>query len=192
MDQLKELRAKTGLSVMQCKKALEEAGGDIEKALVVLTKKSGEIAAKKSDRELGAGVIQVYLHHNGLLGAMVELNSETDFVSKNEEFGALARDIAMHAAAMRPKFLARDKVTEEDLRAAKEVFTEEVADKPADMQEKIVQGKLDSYLSDRVLLEQKYFKDDSKTIKQLLEEAGQKFGEKITLSRYVIYGVLEV
>lgn len=190
-DQIKALREKTGLSVMQIKKALEEADGSEEKAMVILTKKSGEIAAKKADRELGAGVVQGYIHHTHSVGAMVELNCETDFVAKNEDFVALARDIAMHAAAMRPKFLNREEITEDDLKAAKEVFAEEVKDKPADMQEKILAGKLDSYLADRVLLEQTFIKDGEKTIAQLIEEATQKFGERCQLSRYVVLGVLE-
>lgn len=189
-EDIKALREKTGVSVMQCKKALEEAGGDMEKALIILTKKSGDIVAKKSDRELGAGVIQSYIHAGGTVGAMVELNSETDFVSKHEEFATLARDIAMHIAAQKPRFLSKADVKDEDVVKAKEVFAEEVKDKPEDMQEKILQGKLDAYLADRILLEQAFIKNPDKTVGELIAEATQKFGEKIEVSRYVCYNVL--
>lgn len=189
-EEIKALREKTGVSVMQCKKALEEAGGDMEKALIILTKKSGDIVAKKGDRELGAGVIQSYIHAGGTVGAMVELNSETDFVSKHEDFATLARDIAMHVAAQKPRFLSKEGVKDEDVVKAREVFAEEVKDKPKDMQEKILEGKLDAYLKERILLEQDFIKDPSKTIGDLIAEATQKFGEKIQVSRYVCYTVL--
>jgi elongation factor Ts len=188
---IKALREKTGISVIQCKKALEEAGGDAEKALIILTKKSGDIVLKKSDRELRAGVIQSYIHKGGAVGAMVELNSETDFVAKNEEFGKLAYDIAMHCAAQRPRFLSREEVTDGDLVKVREVFLDEAKDKPKAMHENIVKGKLDAYLKERILLEQDFIKNPEKTIADLLAEATQKFGEKIKLTRYIVYTVLE-
>lgn len=189
-EDIKTLREKTGISVMQCKKALEEAGGDMEKAVIILTKKSGDIVAKKGDRELGAGIIQSYIHAGGTVGTLVELNSETDFVSKNEAFAKLAYDIAMHIAAQKPRFLSREDVKEEDVVKAREVFAEEVKDKPKDMQEKILQGKLDAYLKERILLEQDFIKDPTKTVNDLISEATQKFGEKIKVGRYVCYTVL--
>lgn len=189
-EDIKALREKTGVSVMQCKKALEEAGGDMEKAIIILTKKSGDIVAKKSDRDLGAGIIQSYIHAGGSVGALVELNSETDFVSKNEEFATLARDIAMHIAAQKPTYLSRDDVQEEDLVKVREVFLEEVKDKPADMQDKILEGKIDSYLKERILLEQDFIKNPEKTIGDLISEATQKFGERIEIARYTAYTVL--
>lgn len=189
-EDIKTLREKTGVSVMQCKKALEEAGGDMDKAVIILTKKSGDIVAKKSDRDLGAGIIQAYIHAGGSVGAMVELNSETDFVSKNEEFATLARDIAMHIAAQNPTYLSREDVKEEDLVKVREVFLEEVKDKPADMQEKILEGKIDSYLKERILLEQDFIKNPEKTIRDLISEATQKFGERIEIARFTAYTVL--
>lgn len=189
-EDIKTLREKTGVSVMQCKKALEEAGGDMDKAVIILTKKSGDIVAKKSDRDLGAGIIQAYIHAGGSVGAMVELNSETDFVSKNEEFATLARDIAMHIAAQNPTYLSREDVKEEDLVKVREVFLEEVKDKPADMQEKILEGKIDSYLKERILLEQDFIKNPEKTIRDLISEATQKFGERIEITRFTAYTVL--
>lgn len=182
-DILKELRDRTGVSVMQCKKALEEAEGDIEKAEVILRKRSGAAADKKSDRELGAGAIGSYVH-GGEIGAMVLLSSETDFVARNEEFAALAREIAMQVAASNPTYLAEEDIAPEALEAAKAVFHEEVKDKPADMQEKILSGKMDSYFKDQVLMNQAYIKDDSKTIKDLITEASQKFGERVVISKF--------
>lgn len=181
-DQLKELRDLTGISVMQCKKALEEAEGDMEKAKIILQKKGGEMAGKKSDRVLKAGTIGSYVHATGEVAAMVNLSCETDFVAKNDEFPALAREIAMHVAAQNPLYVTRDEVDEEALTKAREVFAEEVKDKPEDMQEKILEGKLDAYFKDRILVEQPFIKDPDKTINDLIQAAVQKFGENIAIS----------
>lgn len=180
--QLKELRDLTGISVMQCKKALEEALGDMDKAKIILQKKGGEIALKKSDRELGAGAIGSYVHSTQEVAALVQLSCETDFVSKNTEFMQLARDIAMHVAAQNPLYVTRAEVDEIALSKAKEVFHEEVKDKPAEMQEKILAGKLDAYFKDRILLEQPYIKNPEKTIGDLVNNAIQKFGENVVIS----------
>jgi len=190
-EQVKALREQTGISVMQCKKALEEAGGDMEKATIILRKKSGEIAGKKADRVFKAGTIGGYVHVTGRVATMVELLSESDFVSGNEAFKALARDIAMHVAATNPKFLKKEDVKEEDMKAAREVFLAEVKDKPAAMQAKIVEGKLATYFSDMVLLEQPFIKDPSVTIGGLVSAAVQKFGEKIEVARFARFAVLE-
>lgn len=176
---IKELRDATGISVMQCKKALEEAEGDMDKALIILKKKRSEAADKKSDRELGAGTIGVYTHNTNEVAALVHLASETDFVSKNEEFVALAREIAMHVAAQNPTYISRDEVPADAIEKAKQVFAEEVADKPADMQEKIMDGKLSAYFKDQILLEQDFIKDPSVTIGGMIENAVQKFGENV-------------
>lgn len=181
--QLKELRDATGISVMQCRKALEEAGGDMEKAKIILTRKGGEAAAKKSDRVLGAGVIGSYVHTTGEVAALVHLACETDFVAKNEEFIALARAIAMQVAAQNPQFIHRAEVSDEAMEKAREVFLEEVKDKPADIQEKILAGKLDAYFKDRVLMEQPFIKEPEKTIGELVSSAIQKFGENTVIAR---------
>ena len=183
MDAVKGLRDKTGISVMQCRKALEEAGGDIEKAEVILRKKSGAAADKKADRELGAGYIGSYVH-DGAIGAMVLLSCETDFVAKNPEFGALARELAMQVAATNPSYLNESDIAEEAATAARAVFVEEVKDKPADMQEKILEGKMASYFKDQVLMNQAYIKDESKTVRDLVTEASQKFGERVEVSKF--------
>jgi len=182
--QIKELRDLTGVSVMQVKKVLEEAGGDMEKAKVLLQKKSSEIAAKKADRELGAGTVVAYTHNNNSVAAMVELQCETDFVSGNEDFKKVAYDIAMHIAAMNPAFKTEDDISQKDKDVAMSVFKDEVADKPADMQEKILEGKMNSYFKEKVLMSQSFIKDPSKTIQDLVAEASQKFGERVELGRF--------
>ena len=186
---IKELRDKTGVSVMQCKKALEETGGDMEKAIMVLQKKSAEAAVKKSDRTLGAGVVGSYIHNTHTVGAMVELLCETDFVAKNEEFITLARDIAMHISAINPQFLKQEDIDDHAKALATEMFQKEVVDKPADMQAKILEGKLSAYFSDRILLEQPFIKNPDLKIKNLIESAVQKFGEKIELSRFTRFSI---
>ncbi len=183
MEQIKQLRDVTGVSVMQCKKALEEAGGDLEKATVILKKHSAAAADKKADRSLGAGTIGNYVHE-GSIGAMVLLASETDFVAKNPEFVALAREIAMQVAATNPSYLSMDQVSGEAKQAAEAVFLKEVEGKPAEMREKILEGKLKSYFQDQVLLDQPFIKDETKTIQDLLNEATQKFGERVEISRF--------
>ncbi len=195
IDQIKELRDSTGISVMQCKKALEEAGGDIEKARVILRKKSGELAAKKKDRTFGAGIVQSYVHFTGRVASMVELVCETDFVSGNDEFKTLARDIAMHVTASNPRFLNKDEITEEAKKIAEEVFLKEIADSgkkvPKEMENKILEGKLATYFADQVLLNQPFIKNPDITIEALVLAASQKFGEKIAIARFTRFAVLE-
>lgn len=188
-DIVKQLRDKTGVSIMQCKKALEETNGDIDKAIMVLQKKSAEIAVKKGDRELGSGVVESYIHNTHRVGAMVELLCETDFVSNNDEFKKLARDIAMHISASNPQFLKEEDIDDHSRELAKEMFMKEVLDKPKDMQEKILEGKLTSYWKDRVLLDQPFIKNPDVSIKNLIESATQKFGEKIELSNFTRYSI---
>lgn len=180
--QLKELRDKTGISVMQCKQALEEAEGDMEKAVIILKKRRSEAADKKSDRKLGAGAVGSYVHNTKEVAAMVLLASETDFVSKNEEFVALANEIAMHVAATAPTYISRDDVPAEAVEKAKEVFAPELEGKPEDMKEKIMEGKLASYFKDQVLLEQDFIKNPDNTIGEMITGAVQKFGENISIA----------
>jgi elongation factor Ts len=179
---IKELRDKTGISVMQCKKALEEAGGDMEKALIILKKKRSEAADKKADRVLAAGAVGSYMHNTNEVAALVVLSCETDFVSKNEEFIALAKDIAMHVAALNPKFISRSEVDENAITKAKEVFAAEIVDKPADMVEKILEGKLNAYFKEQILLEQPFIKNPDTTIGELVTGAVQKFGENVIIT----------
>lgn len=167
---------------MQCKKALEEASGDMEKAIIILRKRGGDIATKKGDRALGAGAIGAYVHSTHKIAALVALSSETDFVAKNQEFIALAREIAMHVAATNPLYITREHVSDADLARVREVFHKEVVLKPALMQEKILEGKLDSYFKEQVLMEQAYIKAPERTVADVINDAIQKFGEKIVVS----------
>ncbi|MEK7460427.1 MAG: elongation factor Ts [Patescibacteria group bacterium] len=190
-EQIKELRDMTGISVMQCKKALEEAGGDKEKALAILRKKSSDIAAKKGDRELGAGVVQSYIHSNKTIGTLIELACETDFVARNEEFVALAREIAMHITATNPEYVDETSITEDARAKAVELFKKEVEEsgKSADIKKKMMEGKLASYFGEKTLLAQPFVKNPDITIKQLIDAGVQKFGEKIVVSRFVRFSV---
>ena len=180
---IKQLREITGITVMQCKKALEEAGGDLAKAEVILKKRSAEAAAKKAERTLKAGILGSYVHE-GSIGAMVILSCESDFVAKNPEFVTLARDIAMQITATDPTYTTSEEIPEETKQAAIAVFQKEVADKPKDMQAKILEGKLGSYFQEQVLLDQPFIKDETKKVRDLLNEATQKFGERIEVSRF--------
>lgn len=188
-EQIKSLRDDTGVSIMLCRKALEESVGDIEKAKIILRRKGADAAAKKAGRSLGAGVIVSYIHHGGTVGVLVELSSETDFVSGNEAFKALAHDIAMQVAATSPEFIRKEDVGDEARAQAREVLRKEVLEKPKEMQEKILDGKLASYFSERILLEQQFIKDPQMTIRALIENAVQKFGEKIEITRFARFAV---
>ncbi len=181
--QLKELRDKTGISVMQCKTALLEAEGDMDKAIIILKKKRSEAAEKKSDRELGAGAVGVYVHNTNEVAAMVLLACETDFVSKNEEFLALANDIAIHVAGMNPGFISRDELPADAVEKAKEVFAPELEGKPDDMKEKIMEGKLSSYFKEQILMEQDFIKNPETTIKEMIDGGVQKFGENVSIMK---------
>lgn len=180
-ESVKELRDRTGISVMQCKAALEEAGGDMERALTLLRKKGASIAGKKGDRALGAGAVQAYVHANKKVAAVVELQSETDFVAKNEEFVRLAYDLALQVAATNPQFVRRDDIPAEEMEKIKGMFAADAEGKPDNLKETILSGKVDAFLKGIVLMEQAYIKDDAHTIQQMIENAVQKFGERIEI-----------
>ena len=188
-DQIKELRDATGVSVMQCKKALEEAAGDFEKAKIILRKISKQSADKKAGRTLGAGAIASYVHGNGGVGALVELLCETDFVARNEEFKNLAKEIAMHITALAPEYLKTEDIKEEEKIKAKEFFEKELLGKPAEMRDKIMEGKLASYFGEKVLLEQAFIKNPEINIRTLVEQANQKFGERTEIGRFVRFSI---
>ena len=189
IELIKELRDRTGVSIMQCKKALEEAEGDISKANILLQKKGAGIAAKKADRNLGAGRVASYVHSNGNIAALVEMLCETDFVAKNDEFGALAYNIAMQVAATNPLYLKMSDIPEATRKEAEEVFAKEVEGKPEEMKAKILEGKLNSYFKDKVLLEQEYIKNPEVTVNGLIEAFIQKFGERTEIGRFSRIGV---
>jgi len=189
-EQIKELRDATGVSVMQCKKALEEAGGDLEKAKIVLRKISKQSTDKKINRMLGAGTIASYIHSNGSVGAMVELLCETDFVACNEEFKTLAKDIAMHITALAPEYLKMEDIKEEDKAKARELFEKDVNQgKSKEIRDKIVEGKLFSYFGEKILLEQTFIKNPEINIRSLVEQANQKFGERTEIGRFIRFSI---
>ncbi len=192
-EQIKQLRDDTGVSVMQCKKALEEAGGDMTKALSLLKKKSADIASKKSERKLGAGIVQSYIHSSQTLGAILELNCETDFVARNEEFKTLAYDIAMHIAASNPEFIKMEDINDDVKQSIVALFVEEVqrSDKPEDIKKKMLEGKVSTYLKERTLLEQPFVKSPEETVGDLVKKAVQKFGENIEVSKFHRLSVLD-
>lgn len=180
-EQVKKLRDKTGLPVMDCKEALVEADGDMEKAIEILDEQSETAAAKKAGRDLDAGIVASYIHNDNTVGAMVELLSETDFVARNEDFQDLGYEIAMHIAAMNPEFVRREDVPEDKREELKEEFAEEFEDKPEDVKEDVIAGKMDDYFADNVLLEQTFIKDEDTTIEDMLQEATQTFGENVDI-----------
>lgn len=186
-DTVKELRDKTGISVMQCKAALEEAGGDMEKAILLLRKKGSAIADKKGDRELASGVFATYTHANKKVASVVELLSETDFVSKHEDFAKLAYDIALQVAATNPQYKTRADVPEAELQKIKDLYVKDVEGKPENLKETILSGKVDSFMKGMVLMEQPFIKDDSLTVRQLIDNAVQKFGERIDVGDFKRY-----
>jgi len=188
-DIVKSLREKTGAGMMDCKRALEESNGDMEKATDYLRKKGQAVAAKRSEREANQGVVEAYIHAGGRIGAMVELNCETDFVAKTPEFKQLAHDIAMQIAAMSPIFVSKEDVDEVTLNKEIEIYKAQAVNegKKPEIAEKIAQGRLDKYYQEVCLLEQSFIKDSGKTIKDLLSDATGKVGEKIGVRRFHRY-----
>jgi len=182
-----DLRNRTGAGIVDCKSALEEAGGDIEKAIEVLKKKGAIKAAKKqSERQASEGIIASYVHHNGKLAALLELACETDFVARNEEFKLLASDLALQVAAMDPQYVSPETVPAEIVEKKKEEFLAEMANenKPEDIKAKIVEGKLNKWYTDVCLTKQSFIKNEEQTIEQLINEKTAKIGEKIVPTRF--------
>jgi elongation factor Ts len=190
--QVMELRNLTGAGMMDAKSALEEAGGDMAKATEILKKKGAAKAAKKtSERTTSEGIVASYIHHTKKLGALVEVQSETDFVARNEEFQEFANDIAMQVAAIDPLYLSPETIPAEVLEKQREIFTAEMAgeNKPDDIKAKIVEGKLGKWYSEVCLMKQPFFRDEDKTVEDLLTEKIAKIGEKIVIARFVRYNL---
>ncbi|MEW5852568.1 MAG: translation elongation factor Ts [Myxococcota bacterium] len=185
-DAVKDLRAKTGAGMMDCKKALSESGGDMDKAIEWLRKKGLSSAAKKAGRVATEGAVGSYIHMGGKIGVLVEVNCETDFAAKNEEFVELVRDVAMHIAATAPKYVRREEVPEAELQKEKEIAIEVARKegKPEKVLEKIAQGKVEKYYEQVCLMDQKFVKDPDKTIAQLVTDKVAKVGENMTIRRF--------
>ena len=185
------LRDKTGAGIMDCKNALTETNNDVEKAVEILRKKGIKIAEKKSSRTAKDGVIDAYIHTGSKLGVLIELNCETDFVAKNEEFKRLAHDLAMQIAAKQPKYINRDDVPADIIEKEKEIFKEQFKGKPEKVLDKIVTGKIEDFYKENCLMEQAFVKDESKIIKGLITDKIAKFGENILVKRFIRFGLGE-
>ena len=188
---MSELRTRTGAGMMDCKRALEEAGGDMDKASEILRKKGIAKAEKRAGRVATQGLVVSYIHHNQQVGVLVELNSETDFVARNEAFGQLARDIALHVASADPIGVNPEDIPAELLERERRIAEEQVAaeGKPENIRAKIVDGKLKKFVAERTLLEQPYVRNDKITVGELIKEASGKLGEAISVRRFARFQI---
>jgi len=191
LDNVKKLREETGISLMECKKACEEAGGDIEVAKEILRKRGQVMAAKKSERITGEGRVASYIHQNGKIGVLLDVRCESDFVAKSEEFQNLLKEICLQIAAMNPMFVKADDIPADVLEKEKLIFIEQAKNsgKSNDIIEKMVQGKVDNYKKEVSLMLQSWIKDDSKTIDEMVKECIAKTGENITIARFTRYSL---
>ncbi|OHE77483.1 MAG: translation elongation factor Ts [Verrucomicrobia bacterium RIFCSPLOWO2_12_FULL_64_8] len=182
-----DLREKTGAGLLNCKKALDEAKGNVEEAITILRKKGVASAAKKADRATKEGLIESYIHVGGKVGVMIEVNCETDFVARNDEFKTFCRDLCLQVAAANPAYVRREDVPETDLAKEREIAAAQVQNKPPAAIQKIIEGKLEKYFSTVCLLDQPFVKQPEKTVKDILTEKVAKIGENIQVRRFVRY-----
>lgn len=191
MDLIRKLREQTGASIMDCKRAIEEAKGDYEKGLALLKARGKAIAEKKQGRVAREGVVEAYVHQNGKVGVLVELKCETDFVARNAEFKNLAHEISLQIAAMSPRYVNTDEIPQNVLDEEREIFKKEVEglDKPAQVKESIIEGKMKKRAEELCLLNQPFIKDQDKTIQVLIEEVTAKLGEKIEVGRFTRFEI---
>lgn len=187
LEQIKELREKTAVSIAECKAALEETDGDIEKAIIVLRKKGIETANRKLQRETKEGIIAYYIHTNNKVGAILELFCETDFVAKNADFIALGKDLAMQVVASNPKALKPEDISAEDLEQEKNIYREQLekSGKPADIIEKAMEGKVTKFREENALLTQVYIKDPTRKVDDIVKEVVGKVGENIQIGKFI-------
>jgi elongation factor Ts len=192
-QEVQELRQRTGAGMMECKRALEETHGDADRAIEILRKRGAAKAEKRVSKETREGHVGSYIHHDGKLGVLVEVNCETDFVARNPEFRALVQDIAVHIAAAAPVAIDKDSVPADRVEKERRLFEEQVreAGKPAHLIDKIVTGKVEAFYKDVALLHQAWVKDDKKTIGDLVTEFSAKVGERIVVRRFVRFRVGE-
>ncbi|MBI4367782.1 MAG: translation elongation factor Ts [Candidatus Omnitrophica bacterium] len=184
VDQVRDLRNETGAGIMDCKRALVEANGNLQTAKDLLRKRGFEIARKKSGRDVKEGQIFSYIHLGGKIGVLVEVNCETDFVARNSEFQQFGRDVAMQIAAAHPFFVSREEVDPQWVESEKEVFRSQVKGKPAKIQDQIVQGKLEKRFEEVCLLDQKFIKDEDQKVQDLLTNLISKLGERVVIKRF--------
>ncbi len=183
---VQDFRKQTGLGLMECKTLLKEADGDVKKAMELAKAKHGKNAENRAGRATNAGRIEVYIHHDGKQGAMVEVNCETDFVARNDEFRQLCKDLAVHILGANPRFTRREEMPAAELEAKKKELTEKAASKPENIREKIVEGQLSRWAGENhVLLDQPFIKDDTKTVREIIQAVNARTGENISVGRYV-------
>jgi elongation factor Ts len=190
-SKIKELREKTGLSVIECKKALEESNGDINKAIEILKKRGLEISEKKKEREAKEGLIGSYIHTNGKIGVLIEVNCETDFVAKNSEFKELVKDLCLQIAAGNPEWIDVESIPKEITEEKINEIKEEFKDKPEDVIKKIIDGKLNEFYKEKVLLKQTFIKDENITIEEYIKSKIAKLGENIKIKRFARFEIGE-
>ena len=188
-EEVKRLRERTGAGMMDSKKALQEAGGDVDRAVEILRERGLASAQKRAGRSATQGVIDAYIHHNNTVGVLVEVNCETDFVAKTDEFRRLARDVALHIASAMPQWVTRDEVPEEILETERRIYEAEARQKgkPDNALDRIVEGKLQGFFKTTVLLDQPFVKEPEKTVQQRVDEVSAKVGEKVAVRRFVRY-----
>jgi elongation factor Ts len=179
-----EFRKKTGLGLMECKALLKEANGDIAKAETLAKEKGLKQAELRAGRAAKAGRVEVYIHHDAKSGVLIELNCETDFVARNDEFKQLAKDLALHIMAVNPQFIRREDVPEPTTDEQKRIYMSQVSEKPVNMQEKIAEGKLNAWFGEIVLLDQKFVKDEAKTVRDVIMAVNARTGENISVARF--------
>jgi elongation factor Ts len=190
-DMVKELRERTGIGMMECKSALHESGGDLDKAIEILRKKGHARAQAKSGRAANQGLVGSYIHMNGRIGVLVELNCESDFVARNEEFQALLKEIAMQIAAAKPRYVSSADVPADIVAAEKDIIASQLGDmkKPPEIMDKIVQGKLGKFFEEVCLLDQPYIREDKIKVRDLIAQAVAKIGENIKVGRFTRYEI---
>jgi elongation factor Ts len=187
---VKALRDATGAGMMDCKRALVEADGDVDKAIELLRQKGLAGVEKRAGRTANQGLIEAYIHFNNTVGVLIEVNCETDFVANTDEFRQLVKDVALHVASpAAPRFVTRDEIPSEEVDRVRGIFESQAEEsgKPPEIVQKMVDGKVNAYLKELVLVEQPFVKDDSKTVQQLLDEVSAKVGEKVAVRRFVRY-----
>lgn len=189
LELIKQLRERTGIGMMNCKKALEESNGDIEKAIEILRKKGAAIAQKRSGQATSEGVVYAYIHPGSRVGVMVEINCETDFVARTEDMAKFIADLAMQIAAFRPVCIASEDVDSELVEKEKNIYKEQLKDKPPKVIDQIIEGKLQKYYTEICLLNQPFIKNDKVTVHDMLKDLIAKMGENIKIRRFVRYEI---
>lgn len=193
MEKVKTLRQKTGAGVMDCKKALQETGGDIDKAVEYLREKGIAAATKKAGRTAAEGIVGSYIHMGGKIGVLIEVNCETDFVAKTDQFKSLVHNLAMQVAASQPDFVSRDDVPEEEVEKERKILRQQALaeNKPEHVIDKMVEGRLEKFFEEKCLMEQPYIKDNDQTVKDLIMEGIAQLGENIVVNRFARFAVGE-